>query len=105
MVRFVNGIPDNQGYRRYRIKTVQGQDDFASMAEVVRRRYSRILLENNVLDSSNQERPLDALRRLAREGKSPLHIPNLVIVDGGKGQLGMAVKALNRSDYRTILAH
>lgn len=96
MVRFVNGIPDNQGYRRYRIKTVQGQDDFASMAEVVRRRYSRILLENNVPDSSNQERPLDALRRLAREGKSPIHIPNLVIVDGGKGQLGMAVRELTR---------
>ncbi|MBK1829822.1 excinuclease ABC subunit UvrC [Verrucomicrobiaceae bacterium R5-34] len=97
MVRFVNGAPDNQGYRRYRIKTVQGQDDFASMAEVVRRRYSRILTENNVEGSEDsQESPLEALRRLAREGKSPLHLPNLVIVDGGKGQLGMAVKELNR---------
>ena len=97
MVRFVNGSPDNQGYRRYRIKTVQGQDDFASMAEVVRRRYSRILSENNVADTEeNQESPLEALRRLAREGKSPLHLPNLVIVDGGKGQLGMAMKELQR---------
>lgn len=94
MVRFVDGVPDNQGYRRYRIRTVEGQDDFASMAEVVRRRYSRILLENNVGDT--QERPLEALRRLAREGKSPLHLPNLVIVDGGKGQLGMAVHELQR---------
>ena len=43
-----------------------------------------------------QESPLEALRRLAREGKSPLHLPNLVIVDGGKGQLSMAVKELQR---------
>lgn len=97
MVRFVDGIPDNQGYRRYRIRTVEGQDDFASMAEVVRRRYSRILLENNAQnDSDTQESPLEALRRLAREGKSPIHLPNLVIVDGGKGQLSMAMKELQR---------
>ena len=97
MVRFVNGAPDNQSYRRYRIKTVKGQDDFASMAEVIRRRYSRILSENNLAGTEeSQESPLEALRRLAREGKSPLHLPNLVIVDGGKGQLGMAVKELRR---------
>ncbi len=95
MVRFVNGAPDNQSYRRYRIRTVTGQDDFASMAEVVRRRYSRILSENYIAETENtQETPLTALRRLAREGKSPLHLPNLVIVDGGKGQLGMAVREL-----------
>ncbi len=95
MVRFIDGVPNNQGYRRYRIKTVQGQDDFASMAEVVRRRYSRIISENNTIDSEHsQESPLQALRRLAREGKSPLHLPDLVIVDGGKGQLSMAVKEL-----------
>ena len=97
MVRFVNGVPDNQGYRRYRIKTVKGQDDFASMAEVIRRRYSRILSENNAIaDHTTQETPLQALRRLAREGKSPIHLPDLVIVDGGKGQLGMAVRELNK---------
>lgn len=97
MVRFVDGKPHNQSYRRYRIKTVTGQDDFASMAEVVQRRYSRILSENKKAGSEDsQESPLEALRRLAREGKSPLHLPNLVIVDGGKGQLGMAVKELNR---------
>ena len=45
MVRFKNGVPDNANYRRYRIKIVSGQNDFAAMAEVVRRRYSRILLE------------------------------------------------------------
>src|SRR6202030_320447 len=46
MVSFRNGVPDKSNYRRYRIRTVEGQDDFASMAEVVRRRYSRVLLEN-----------------------------------------------------------
>src|SRR5438876_4593923 len=45
MVCFRDGVPDKNCYRRYRIRTVAGQDDFASMAEVVRRRYSRILLE------------------------------------------------------------
>src|SRR5260370_2841837 len=45
MVCFRDGVPDKSNYRRYRIRTVAGQDDFASMAEVVRRRYSRILLE------------------------------------------------------------
>lgn len=97
MVRFTDGRPDNQNYRRYRIKTVEGQDDFASMAEVIRRRYSRILLENvgaapDITDS--QETAVDALRRLAREGRARIVLPDLVIVDGGKGQLGMAVKEL-----------
>src|SRR5438552_18793665 len=43
IVCFRNGVPDKDNYRRYRIRTVEGQDDFASMAEVVRRRYSRVL--------------------------------------------------------------
>ena len=46
MVCFRNGVPDKDNYRRYRIRTVEGQDDFASMAEVVRRRYSRVLAGN-----------------------------------------------------------
>src|SRR5438094_4204760 len=45
MVCFRNGVPDKTNYRRYRVRTVAGQDDFASMAEVVRRRYSRVLLQ------------------------------------------------------------
>ncbi len=70
MVCFTGGKPDRANYRRYRIKTVEGQDDFASMAEVVRRRYSRVLNEG--------------IRR-----------PSLVVVDGGKGQLGSAKKELD----------
>jgi excinuclease ABC subunit C len=97
MVRFTGGKTDPGNYRRYRIRTVAGQDDVASMAEVIRRRYSRILLENAAANpdaAENQERPVDALRRLAREGRARIVLPDLVIVDGGKGQLGMAVREL-----------
>ena len=69
MVCFRNAKPSKKDYRHYHIKTVVGPDDFQSMYEVVHRRY----------------------RRLSDEGAS---LPQLVIVDGGKGQLSMAVKAL-----------
>jgi excinuclease ABC subunit C len=69
MVRFVGGKPDKAGYRHFNIKTVEGPDDFASMKEIVRRRYTRLLEENKPL-------------------------PNLIIVDGGKGQLSSACEAL-----------
>ena len=99
MVRFVDGLPDNQNYRRYRIKTVDGQDDFASMAEVIRRRYSRILRESadaNPDAAESQEGMIEAMRRLAKEGKAPVKLPDLVIVDGGKGQLSSATGELQR---------
>lgn len=69
MVCFRNGIPSKKDYRRYNIKTVVGADDFASMREVVFRRYSRLLHEKQGL-------------------------PQLVIIDGGKGQLNAAIDAL-----------
>lgn len=69
MVRFVDGKPDKKGYRHFNIKTVEGPNDFASMKEIVGRRYKRILEENGVL-------------------------PDLIMVDGGKGQLSSACEAL-----------
>lgn len=69
MVRFVDGKPDKAGYRHFHIRTVEGPDDFASMKEIVGRRY----------------------RRVKEEG---LPLPDLIMVDGGKGQLGSAVEAL-----------
>ncbi len=109
MVRFTDGKPDNPNYRRYRIKTVEGQDDFASMAEVVRRRYSRILLEAREADGRGSRRldPGIAARGDApdrREDRTdqcreedPLRPPpDLVIVDGGKGQLASAYQELQR---------
>ncbi|MEO8204744.1 MAG: excinuclease ABC subunit UvrC [Chthoniobacterales bacterium] len=98
MVRFKNGVPDRANYRRYRIRTVKGQDDFASMAEVVRRRYSRVLTEaKGVADEDaeyNQEPVLEAIERI--KAQLPVTLPDLIIVDGGKGQLGMACKELQR---------
>jgi len=68
MVCFRDGIPDKNNYRRYRVRTVEGQDDFASMAEVVRRRYSRILLEARTANPDaaefSQENAADALARI-----------------------------------------
>ncbi|MDR3111705.1 MAG: excinuclease ABC subunit UvrC [Elusimicrobiota bacterium] len=69
MVRFTNGIPDKKNYRRFKIKTVIGADDFATMREVVFRRYSSLIRKNEKL-------------------------PNLILIDGGKGQLMSAVGVL-----------
>src|SRR5881296_2722877 len=70
MVCFRDGVPDKDNYRRYRVRTVEGQDDFASMAEVVRRRYSRVLLEarkaNSDIAEFSQENAADALARISR---------------------------------------
>ena len=61
-------MPDKDNYRRYRIRTVAGQDDFASMAEVVRRRYSRVLAggarANSEAAEFSQEETVEGLRRL-----------------------------------------
>lgn len=121
MVRFKDGVPDNSNYRRYRIRVTSGQNDFAAMAEVIRRRFSRILLEGRKhlgTDEADfsQEGALEAMRRLENdetrmtndEGagdeqsslairhSSFIRLPDLVIVDGGKGQLSMAMKELQR---------
>ena len=80
MVRFRNGRPDRSNYRRYKMKTVQGQDDFACMAETVRRRYTRLLKE-----AGEQKTDLES-------NESPF--PELILIDGGKGQLGAACEEL-----------
>jgi excinuclease ABC subunit C len=74
-VVFKNGKPNSKEYRHYNIKTVEGPNDFASMEEVVFRRYSRLL---------NEEKSL----------------PQLIVIDGGKGQLSSAVYALEKLDLR-----
>ena len=133
MVCFRDGIPDKNNYRRYRVRTVEGQDDFASMAEVVRRRYSRILLEARGVNSDaaefSQENAADALARISshaeripqmrEKSRDPgvktevtaaefldssrndgsfvaVRLPDLIIVDGGKGQLSAACRELQR---------
>jgi len=129
MVCFRNGVPDKDNYRRYRIRTVAGQDDFASMAEVVRRRYSRVLLAareaNPDVAQFSQEIASEALQRLSYPERSQglalgktqvphpassiplrsaqnderfvsIRLPDLIIVDGGKGQLSSACHELQR---------
>ena len=109
MVCFRDGVPDKDCYRRYRVRTVEGQDDFASMAEVVRRRYSRVLLEarkkNPEVAEFSQENPVDALQHAAdndateKNDRAPsvtVRLPDLIIVDGGKGQLSSACRELQR---------
>ena len=78
-VVFKNGKPSKKDYRKFNIKTVEGPDDFASMEEVVFRRYKRLL---------NEEEPL----------------PQLIIVDGGKGQLSSGLKALEDLGLRGKIA-
>ncbi len=183
MVRFKNGRPDRTNYRRFKIKTVTGQDDFASMAEVVRRRYTRLLNESKVRSLKSKEEDggeaiPEALQELVddvsaaakrrgrvgpetdasamdvRAGRSPGHdtdsgtgvppvnphspdddaqndpepeletdaettspspvgreragvraatnLPDLILIDGGKGQLGMAVTELKKLGLENI---
>lgn len=78
-VVFINGKPKKSLYRRYHIKTVEGANDFASMEEIVYRRYKRLLNENKEL-------------------------PQLIIIDGGKGQLSSAKKSLDKLNLSKKIA-
>src|SRR5699024_2120069 len=69
MVTFIDGRPDKKEYRKYKIQNVNGPDDYDTMREVVRRRYTRVL-------------------------KDELPLPDLIIVDGGKGQMSAALDVL-----------
>ncbi|MEC0241783.1 excinuclease ABC subunit UvrC [Paenibacillus dokdonensis] len=69
MVVFIDGKPDKKEYRKYKVRSVQGPDDYGTMREVIRRRYERVLKEN-------------------------LEMPDLIVVDGGKGQISAAVDVL-----------
>ena len=69
MIVFIDGKPDKKEYRKYKIRTVVGADDYSTMREVIRRRYERVLKEN-------------------------LEMPDLIVVDGGKGQIAAAMDVL-----------
>jgi excinuclease ABC subunit C len=79
-VVFRNAKPSKKDYRHFKIKTVVGPDDFASMKEVLTRRYTRLMTE------------------------SPEDLPQLIVVDGGKGQLSAAVEALDEIGLRGTIA-
>lgn len=92
LVSFKNGRPDRANYRRFRIKTVEGQDDFASMAEVVKRRYTRLLRESRSRVRKNADGPT----ALSQARLQDLPLPNLILIDGGKGQLNAACDELQK---------
>ena len=145
LVSFKNGRPDRANYRRFKIKTVVGQDDFASMAEVVRRRYTRLLSEGKigaaqktkndddghavpselqkVMDETSRKMrrglpvknnfgrdavsasPTLAAENLGTTARRPsqiINLPDLILIDGGKGQLGMAVAELKKLGLEKI---
>jgi excinuclease ABC subunit C len=77
LVVFVDGKPKKSEYRKFKIKTVKGSDDFASMQEVIERRYRRILQDGSTM-------------------------PDLIMVDGGKGQLSSAMEVLSRIDLLNV---
>lgn len=78
MVVFENGVPSKKEYRKFKIKTVAGIDDFASMYEVIDRR----------------------IKRLKENDTSFIKSPDLIVIDGGKGQLSSAVKALEDNNFK-----
>ncbi len=88
MVVFEHGVAKKSDYRRFKIKTVEGQDDFASMREVLTRRFDRWRrMESGELKGT-------------RGTQAWAKLPDLVVVDGGKGQLGMAVEVLRAFDLQ-----
>jgi excinuclease ABC subunit C len=100
LVSFKNGRPDRANYRRFKIKSVEGQDDFASMAEVVRRRYSRLLREAEA--KVGQASRLSSERVSAGRRDAYPTLPDLILIDGGKGQLGTACAELKKLGLERI---
>ena len=101
LVSFKNGRPDRANYRRFKIKTVEGQDDFAGMAEVVRRRYSRLLREANVAQASRLPKYGTETGAGSRRDACAT-LPNLILIDGGKGQLSAACAELKNLGLEKI---
>ncbi len=127
LVSFRDGRPDRANYRRFRIRTVEGQDDFACVAEVVRRRYTRVLAERGEAVPGELQRMMDDVSAAAKgtksdgvktdasaadvrahraagqlkKGGSP-NLPDLILIDGGKGQLGAACNELEKLGLRAI---
>ncbi|HEX5448676.1 MAG TPA: excinuclease ABC subunit UvrC, partial [Gaiellaceae bacterium] len=106
MVVFVDGHPRPQEYRRFRIKTVEGANDFASMAEVLRRRFARA--RERVLRDANASAPevSDASENGngRRDDASFASLPDLVIIDGGKGQLSAVLDVMREMGVKEIPA-
>jgi excinuclease ABC subunit C len=114
MVVAIDGHPRPQEYRRFRIKTVEGANDFASMAEVLRRRFRRAreqVLRDAGADAPDADPEADApgvattstdRRTRPRDDESFAALPNLVIIDGGKGQLAAVLDVMREMGVKEI---
>jgi excinuclease ABC subunit C len=87
MVVFLKGRPEKNHYRQFNIKSVQGPDDYASMEEVLRRRFQRLMISGE-----ESKKPGE------KQDSSFSSLPDLVLIDGGKGQLNRAVEVLREFD-------
>ncbi|MFN0067601.1 MAG: excinuclease ABC subunit UvrC [Limisphaerales bacterium] len=107
MVSFWQGRPDRANYRRFKMKTVTQQDDFACMAETVRRRYSRLMSEHSAMANAKGEggsRSEDGKAHMDAPPSTNQHpppipaakprLPDLILIDGGRGQLNAACTEL-----------
>jgi excinuclease ABC subunit C len=107
MVVFVDGKPKVTEYRRFRIKTVVGADDFASMAEVLRRRFKKASAPPEVEADGSSEQDTPAKRNRERSERAKAEawatLPDLLIVDGGRGQLNAALEVLREADLEPIV--
>ncbi|MGE0600250.1 MAG: excinuclease ABC subunit UvrC [Dehalococcoidia bacterium] len=112
MVVFVDGKPATNQYRRFKVKTVVGADDFATMAEVLRRRFKNHAGKGNHADTGSLKiddaeagdtAPIQNPKSEIRNGDG-WDLPDLVIIDGGKGQLGAAVQVMRELGVHHIPA-
>ncbi|MEO6397562.1 MAG: excinuclease ABC subunit UvrC [Tepidiformaceae bacterium] len=103
MVVFIDGRPANNQYRRFKVRTVVGADDFATMAEIMRRRFKRIearLPSGTAGEAGSDGATVEPIERSAAEDAWDL--PDLVIIDGGKGQLAAAAQAMREMGVHHI---
>jgi excinuclease ABC subunit C len=96
MVVFAKGVPRKSDYRRFKIKAVLGQDDYASLQEVLRRRFKRMTDEG-------YSEPAKVGKGDTKDENAWALIPNLVIIDGGKGQLNAALEVLDEFELRDAI--
>jgi len=95
MVVFVHAVPRKSRYRRFTVRGVHGQDDYASMREVLQRRFRRWQAATVDMDRGSMEKMMGS-----RDIKGWAQLPDLLVVDGGKGQLSVAVEVLEEFDLR-----
>jgi excinuclease ABC subunit C len=114
MVVFEGGRPKNSEYRRFKIKTVEGANDFASHQEVLRRRFRKVATQQErsveegvtaLVDKTSSQRDGDEeIEQASEQMQHDWALPDLIIIDGGKGQLNAAMEVMNdlKLDIPTI---